>query len=237
LRGAQLVGVGLQGTQEVEGGVRGAAGEAALGDRAVGGGVDGHVGGVRLGAGVDRVEVTLAEGVGGTRAGEAGVEQHRPVRYGGVEFGEGRHAVLGPLVHVEAAHRGDPLSTRDTGAAPGPQRVLDLADRRRVLQDRVVAGPVGQAHGVDVRLDQTGNRHAAAEVDHAGTLGVDAPADVGEHAVLDQDLLDDGVAAVHGVDAAVHEREAPAPVAVVVGLGGRRGADRGGGADHGAGLE
>ena len=87
---------------------------------------------------VDGVEQLLAHAVGDRRPGEALVEQDRPVGDRFVELLERRMPMLGPLIRMPAAHRRDPLALRHALPA-GRERFLDLADRRRVLEDRVVA--------------------------------------------------------------------------------------------------
>jgi hypothetical protein len=95
-----------------------------------------------------------------------------------------------------------------------------VGDGRRALDRRVVAGPVGQAHDVVVRLDHAGDHGAPAEVDHVGARvardGV--VADGRELAVLHGDRRDDAVGVVHRVDAAVDQHQ----VGRVVGGGGHR---------------
>ena len=72
--------------------------------------------------------------------------------------------MLGPLVRVPAAHRRDPLALRHV-LPPRGERFLDLANRRRVLENRVIAGTIGQAHAVDVAFDEAGHDRSAAQVD------------------------------------------------------------------------
>ena len=158
----------LQTPQEEESGVRRPAREASGRDRAVGSRVHGNVLRVRARAGVGGVEERLAEAVRRARAGEPRVEEHRPVRHRFVELGPRRHAVLGPLVRVEAAHRRDPCAVGHARTSRG-QRFLDLLDRSRVLEDRVVTGPVGEAYDVDVALDHAGDDGAPLQVDRAPT--------------------------------------------------------------------
>ena len=107
--------------------------------------------------GVHFIEQLLAQTVGDRRAGESLVEQHRSIGDGLVQLAARRATALRPLVRDPAAHRGDPLAVRNV-LAPRRQRLLDLADRIRVLEDGVVAGPVGEADDVDVRLDQSRER-------------------------------------------------------------------------------
>ena len=147
--------------------------------------------------------------------GEALVEEHRPIRHRLVELFQRGVTMLGPLVRVPAAHRGDPLPLGHALAARG-ERLLHLFDRGRVLEDGVVAGAVGQADDVDVRLDQAGHHRAALEVDDAGARGArQVVADAGDAVVVDVEAADDAVGAVQRVDAAVGEEEvlrgAPAP--------------------------
>ena len=116
--------------------------------------------------------------------------------------------MLLPLIRMPAAHRRNPLSFRHA-LPPRRERFLDVADRRRVLEDRVIAGTVREAHAVDVRLDQPGNRGAALEVDHRRVLPApgDRPADRDESTVSNRDGVGDRVAVVHRVDATVREHE------------------------------
>jgi hypothetical protein len=207
-RGPPLVLERLERSQQVERAVRGASGEAALGDRPIGRGVDRDVGRVGRGPGVGGVEESFSEAVRRARPGEPGVEQDRPIGDRLVELGEGRHPVLGPLVGVEAAHRGDPRTGWGIGSPPG-QRVLDLCDRGRVLEDRVVAGPVGQAHDVDVWLGQAGHHGSSLEVDdaNAGSAGRRAVTDCDEPPIADRRRAGHGARAVHRVDPSVGEYE------------------------------
>ena len=78
---------------------------------------------------------------------------------------------------MPAAHRRDPLALGHV-LPPRGQRFLDLADRRRVLEDGVIAGPVGEADDVDVRLDDPGDT-CSPQVDdtRARTAGGGAVAD------------------------------------------------------------
>ena len=109
---------------------------------------------------------------------------------------------------MPAAHRRDPLAVGHV-AAPCGERLLDLADGSRVLEDGVVARPIGQAHDVHMGLDQSGDDRSSAEVDRAHVRNVAGRgvADRNESPVPDGDHARDSVPAVHRVDAAVHERE------------------------------
>src|SRR6478672_11089619 len=102
---------------------------------------------------IGRVEAPLPRAVGDRRTGESLVEQHRTIGDGFVELLPGRMAMFLPLVRMPAPHRRDPLTVW-YALAPRGQRILNIADRRRVLQNRVIAGPVRQAHAVNMWLDQ-----------------------------------------------------------------------------------
>ena len=78
--------------------------------------------------------------------------------------------MLGPLIWMPAAHRRDPLALGHA-LAPGSKRFLDLADGRRVLENGVVARPVGEADDMDVTFDEAGHNRAASEVDDLQTRG------------------------------------------------------------------
>ena len=86
----------------------------------------------------------------------------------------------------------------------------------------MVAGPVREAHDVDVALDQAGDDRAAPQVDDLRAIAVTmavAVADVDELPVLDRHRRCDRVAAVHRVDPPVGEDErlvAPVLVPAVV---------------------
>ena len=116
--------------------------------------------------------------------------------------------MLGPLVRVPAAHRRDPLPFGH-GLSPRGQRVLNVTDGRRVLEDGVVAGTVGEAHAVHVRFDEPGNRCAPFEIDdlrvRSGSRRTATDGD--ETAVSDRHGAGDRVAGVHRVDAPVGQDE------------------------------
>ena len=69
--------------------------------------------------------------------------------------------------------------------------------------------PVGQAHDVYVRLDQSRDDRSAAEVDraHVRDIAGNGIANRDEPPVPDRDHAGNGVPAIHRVDAAVDERE------------------------------
>jgi hypothetical protein len=112
------------------------------------------------------VEKLFGEAVHGARAREAFVEKYRPIGHGFVQLRERRVAVLGPLIRVPTAHRRDPLPLGHV-FAPRSERILHFANRRGVLEDRVIARPVSQANDVHVRLDEPGDYGASAEIDHS----------------------------------------------------------------------
>ena len=138
-------------------------------------------------SGVGGVEERLAQAVRRARPGEPLVEQHGDVRDRRVEFLTRRMAVLGPLVGMPAAHRRDPLALRHV-LPPGRERFLNLADRRGVLEHRVIAGPVGQADDVHVAFDEAGHDGSPFEVHDArvGGTGGRGVADRDEPAVPDR---------------------------------------------------
>jgi len=132
------------------------------------------------------------------------IQQHRPVRHGIVQLLQRGMTMLCPLVRMPPAHGRDPLSLRYVLPARG-ERLLDFTGRPRVLQDRVISGPVGQADDVHVRLDEAGDDGAAVEVDDAGarTSCGRRVADSGKAAVPNRHRPRDGVAPVHRVYPAV----------------------------------
>ena len=162
---------------------------------------------VRRGAGVGGVEEPLAQRVGDARAGEPLVQQHRTIGHCFVQFLQRRVAVLGPLVGVPAAHRRDPLAVGHALAARR-QGLLDLANRGRVLERRVVARPVRQADDVHVRLDEPRHHRAAAQVD-AASRGARRRRVAGrdDAAAADGDATHHGGARIHRVDAPVHQHQ------------------------------
>ena len=177
--------------------------DAGLGDADL---LDVGMGGRRR---IGGVEDLLAEAVGHARSREALVEQHRPIGDRIVELLQSRVTMLGPLVRVPAAHRRDPLAFGDA-LPPRGERLLDLSDRGRVLEDRVIAGAIGEAHAVDMAFDDARHDRAPLQIDHlrAGLRGdVVRRADRSEAAVADGHGIRDGVARVHRVDAAVDERQ------------------------------
>jgi hypothetical protein len=114
--------------------------------------------------------------------------------------------MLGPLVGMPSAHRGDPLS-RGHVATTGRQRLLDFLDGGRVLQNGVVARSICQADDVHVAFDQTGHDGPAAKVDHArrgiGRRG--CATNRNEASVANDRGVRNRVCRVHGVNAAVGE--------------------------------
>ena len=157
--------------------------------------------------GIDSIEERLAECVCGTGTCEPLVQDHRAVGHCLVELLPGRMPMFLPLVRMPSTHRRDPLAVGNA-LAPRGQRFLNLPDRGRVLEDRVITGTVGEAHAVDVRLDEPRHGRSTLEVDDFGIRGGRRPAAHGdEAAVADRDGVHDGTGGVHGVDAAVDENE------------------------------
>jgi hypothetical protein len=104
-----------------------------------------------------------------------------------------------------------------------PIEVLHFFDRRGVLEDGVVAGPVGEADDVNVGLDQPRHHRTPAEIDDAGPGGAgEAIADPGDAVVVDPQFADDPAGGVERVDAPVGQDE------VWRGRGARRRGLRGG---------
>ena len=178
--------------------------EGAAGDRAVRG--DGHA---------LALEDRLAGAVGRSRAAEGDHHESGIVRHRGVELGQrgeapaqriGRIAV--DVVEVEPTDRRDP---RITVRKPrGARRVdrLHIGNRVRVLERRVVAGPVAHQDDVVVVVDDPRHHRAAAQVDDLRVVSVLPPrrvADLGEAPISDRHCGDDRVLVVHRVYLAVHE--------------------------------
>jgi hypothetical protein len=155
-------------------------------------------------------EEVLAEAVGHRRPAEAdrdvgGVSRHR-----GVQLGQCRQPHLAELVEVESADRGDELPGRHR-ARPVPVDPRHVGEGVRVLQRRVVAGPVAHQHQVVVVVDDARDRGAAAQVDQLGMAGQASPcrgepvAGVADPSIVDGQDLDD--AAGHRVDLAVEQHQ------------------------------
>ena len=117
---------------------------------------------------VGSVEEFLGEAVDGARACEALVQKHGAIGNSFVELGKRRVTMLGPLVRMPTPHRRDPLPFGHV-FTPRRERFLHAANRGRVLEDRVITGPVSEAHAMDMRLDQAGHHRTAAEVDDSTT--------------------------------------------------------------------
>src|SRR5579883_1582024 len=117
-------------------------------------------------------------------------------------------AMLRPLVRMPSAHGCDPLSGRNV-FAPCGERFLDVANRSRVLEDRVITGTVRQAHDMNVSFDEAGYDGSAFEIDHAHTrLGSRASvADARESAVADGHRCRRGVPCIHRMKLAVDEHQ------------------------------
>src|SRR5438034_7268714 len=115
-------------------------------------------------------------------------------------------AMLGPLVRMPAAHRRDPLALWDF-LAPRSQRFLDLPDRRCVLENGVIAGTVGQAHAVDVALDDSRYDSAPLQIDDSRVWPASRRciSNSGEAAVPDRHSTGDGVLRIHRVNPAIDE--------------------------------
>ncbi len=73
----------------------------------------------------------------------------------------------------------------------------------------MIARPVGQAHDVDVTLDEPGHYGAAAQIDDARVRRARrcVVAHARDAAVTDRDRAHHGVAHIEGVDTAVHQIE------------------------------
>ena len=157
---------------------------------------------------ISRVEERLAQTIGPARTGKALVEQDGTVRHRLVEFLEGRVTVLTPLVGMPAAHRGNPLALGYVRAARR-KRLLDFADRGRVLKDRVVAGAVGQAHAVNVGFDDSRNDRTTTQIDDlvVGFSGPRGIPDRNEAAIADRNCVGYRLVRIHGMDLSIDERQ------------------------------
>jgi hypothetical protein len=119
---------------------------------------------------------------------------------------------------VEAADRRDPAARRGAGRALR-ERLLHVRDRVRVLERRVIAGPVAHQDDVVVVVDDPRDDGPSLEVDHLDlAVLVDVVADTRDDAVPDHELRDHAVLRVHRVDPAVDEGD---PLVVRPRLAGR----------------
>src|SRR5262249_58958386 len=107
-------------------------------------------------SGVRGVEELLAKSVGHCRTGESFIQQYRPVGHSIVEFFPGGMPMFSPLIRMPATHGCDPLAFRHF-APSRPQRFLNFPNRSRVLQNRVIAGTIREAHTMDMPFDDSRN--------------------------------------------------------------------------------
>ena len=114
--------------------------------------------------------------------------------------------MFSPLVRVPSAHRRNPLSFGDV-LSPGSERLLDFTNRSRVLEDRVIAGPVSQTDNVDMRFNQPRHNRFPLEVDNtsARLSRWTRIANGGKTSITDCDSAREGVLCVHCVNPAVDE--------------------------------
>ena len=141
------------------------------------------------------------------------VEEDRAIRNGVVELGSRRQPSLGKHRRGNpGAERSDPLARRHIGATLG-QDFMNLRDRGRVLEHRVVPGTiVAEADNVVATLDHSGDYDLPAQIDGVGSAPADV-ADFHEAAIADGNLRHNAVVTVHRPDFSVVEHELVVPTA------------------------
>ena len=147
---------------------------------------------------IGSIEERFAETVRDAGSGEALVQKHRAIRHGVVQFLHGRMPMLRPLIRMPSSHRRDPLSCRNI-LAPRSERFLNLSNRCRVLENRVVPGTIREADAVDMGFDQTRHNSPAAEIDDA-SVGAGCRsriADCHKPAVADRHRSHDRIGSIH----------------------------------------
>src|SRR5579863_8797669 len=100
-------------------------------------------------SGIHCIEEFLAQTVGSGWASKTFVQEYGSIGNSLIQLRERRVTVFGPLIGMPATHRRDPCTFRNILAARG-QRFLDLANGGRVLEDRMIARTVGEAHDMNV---------------------------------------------------------------------------------------
>jgi hypothetical protein len=86
---------------------------------------------------------------------------------------------------------------------------MNLANRIRVFQNRVIAGAIRKTHAVNVPFDESGHNRSAFQIDdasarHARGSGI---THCHESTISDRDISDDCVARIHRVNAAIRENQ------------------------------
>src|SRR4029079_14895922 len=114
-------------------------------------------------------------------------DEPRIVWGGGIQLGKRRQAFFYELFWNPATHGGYPLASLHC-FTPRADRSLNVSDRGRGLETRVVAGTQSEQHEVIVVIDEPRNGGAATEINylHAGTTTrVPIVADRCDFSVLD----------------------------------------------------